>query len=491
MPSTNPAYSAQVSPPLAADLSARSDRTAALGKDLARFGTAITIAIGLGAIQVLVVPRELDVTAYGEYRVFLVYASYLGALHLGLADGAFVRWVGRTPAAIRAEAPRVARWLLGAQASLLAAALATTAWVPSALVRTYVAAFAACALCVNAATLASYALQAAGDFSGAGRVAVLPSALFVVAVLIVPTHSLSVILAAYVAANGVAAMIGAARVARMSPREHAWTPTDSPPLSARRLLRVGLPVLGANLAAGLSSSIDRILVSLSVPIRSFALYGFATTVMVVASATTQVLSRVSLSHAARRSAADRATFLEGFYDVILAGFGIGLAVIPLFERIVLRSLPAYSAALPIVRAAAVASVFWVAVHVVLVGTLQSYGLVRRQFALELGGAALVAAMCGVALAMHLALWSVAAAAAMAAVATWGVGVIVVLRSVPGSRAGAGLRFMAIAAVQCGALAIAFMTTDQWTWRSLGYAALAGVPTALAARTARAHWRGDR
>ena len=111
-------------------------------------------------------------------------------------------------------------------------------------------------------------------------------------------------------------------------------------------------------------------------------------------------------------------------------FGVAIAGVPLFEHIVARVLPAYVPALPIVRALVIGSLFWIAVHVVLVGTLQSHGLVRRQFALELVGAALVITACSATLAAHLPLWNVAAASTIAAVVTWGLGVAFVNRVVP-------------------------------------------------------------
>jgi O-antigen/teichoic acid export membrane protein len=434
-----------------------------------------------------VVPRKLDVATYGEYRLFLVYAGYLGLLHVGLADGAFVRWAGCAPGLIRREAPAVARWLLAIQGSALAVAAFVALGLPSSLARTYLLAFAACALCVNGATLTGYALQASGDFSGAGRVAAMGPALFFTFVLAAPAHSLNALLAGYVAAFAVAALVGAARIARLPAPASREAPPDRDHLGFRRLVRVGLPVLGANLAAGISASADRILVSAVVPFQRFAIYGFATSAMVVATAATQVLSRVSLSHAAHQPPESRAHFLDRFYDIIALGFGAGLAVLPLFDQVVARSLPAYVDALPIVRAVVVGSLFWVAVHVVVVGTLQSYGLVRRQFTLELGGAALVAMACGAALAWRAPLGAIAAAAAAAAAVTWMTGVGLVRRWIRETRVGPSIRFLAVAAAQFAALVIAQAVAGAWTRQTLLYAALAALPTFVAARSAVHRW----
>ena len=465
--------------PYVAPEAASSSRTP--GRDAVRFGTAVAAAVALGVVQLFVIPRRLDVAAFGAWRVFLVYAGYLGALHLGLADGAFLRWAGWPARVVAREWPRVAAWVLAVHALLLGAALAAGA-------HTLVVALAACAAGMNLATLAGYALQTVGDFRGAGLVAALPPALFVAAAVGLRSPSLGTVLGAYAASFGVTAVVGAWRVRRAT-RTAAAMDAPSEPLAARALVRAGAPVLGANLAAGVSLFADRILVSASVPVARFALYGFASSVMVAASAATQALSRVALSHAARRGPAVRARFLDGYHDLIAALAGGALLLLPAFEALVARLLPAYVPALPIVRALAVGAPFGVAVHVVLVGTLQSYGLVRRQLALEIAGLALVTAASGSALLAGAPLWGVAAAASAAAAATWGGGTLVIRRWVPGASGVGRARFALSTVAQGAALAVALGTATHAAARTVIYAMLAAGPTLAAARAAREHgWR---
>jgi O-antigen/teichoic acid export membrane protein len=464
---------------------------------MARFGAAVGMALALGVVQVFVLPKRLDVETYGAYRIFLVYVAYLGALHVGVADGAFVRWVGRSTGEIRAEWTRVAPRLLAIESAIVVAALAGVLVLRPA-IGIAVVAFAACALFANMATLSGYALQAACDFRGAGWVTVLPPALFALAAIALPLDVLGAVLAAYVASYGVAALIGARRVAVLRavvPDESAAatggsaTPGAAP--SLRALIQVGAPVLGANLAGGLSQFADRLLVSVSVPVASFALYGFASATMVAASGATQALSRVALSHAGRYAGDRRARFLAGFYDLIVVAFGAALAGVPLFEALVARVLPAYASALPIVRALVAGAPFWIALHVVISGTLQSYGFVRRQMAVEVGGAAFVFVACGAALATGQPLWAVAAAASGAAVVTWTSGTLVLARvlraacgATNGVSSGAG-RFALLAGAQGAALFVALYVADGWPWRTAAYVALAATPTAMAARST---WR---
>ena len=469
------------------------------GRDVARFGSAVAVGTALGVVQVFLIPRRLDVAAFGAWRVFLVYVAYAGVLHVGVADGAFLRWAGRPAGAIAREWRRVALWLLSLHGAVLAVALAVLPWVAAA-ARPFVVAFAACAAAMNLATLAGYALQTAGDFRGAGRVAALPPALFVAAMLVLLHPSIGVVLGTYVASFGAAAGYGALLVLNhRGHRGHGGLQRHSSVFSVSSvvqikpsmLLRTGLPVLGANVAAGLSQFADRILVSATIPVARFALYGFASSVMVAASAATQALSRVALSHAARRDVVGgaRARFLDGFHDLVAAGAGAALAGVPAFEVLVARLLPAYVPALPIVRALVLGAPFGIAVHVVLVGTLQSYGLVRRQLALELAGLALALAACGACLAWGTPLWAVAAAASGAAVLTWALGAAFVRRSVGAGNGEGTRRFALCVGAQGAALGVALGVAPHWAVRTLVYAALALAPTIVAGRAARAHgWR---
>ncbi|MFI5246226.1 MAG: lipopolysaccharide biosynthesis protein, partial [Gemmatimonadales bacterium] len=313
--------------------------TSSLGRDIARFGSAITLTVALGAVQVFVIPRRLDLATYGEYRLFLVYVAYFGVLHLGLADGAFVRWAGRMPAEIHLEWRRAFWWMLAMEGTLAVAAALVWVGAPDSRAAMLVAAFTLCSLFANVSTLASYALQAAGDFRRAGIVAVVATASFVTAMSLVPMHTITAVFGTYAGSLALGALVGAVMVARLP--SAAGARSGDPPMRLGALLGTGMHVLGSNLAAGLAQSVDRILVSVVVPMTSMALYGFASSVAVAGISATQTMSRVALSHAARRSGDDRARFLGRFYDLTLAAYGVALAGVPLFEHLVARTLPAY------------------------------------------------------------------------------------------------------------------------------------------------------
>jgi O-antigen/teichoic acid export membrane protein len=463
------------------------------GSDVLRFGSAVAFALLLNVAQVFIVPRRLSVEAYGEFRVFLLYIGYFGVFHLGLVDGAFLRWVGRPLPIIRSEWPNVVRWLLVMQLPALAGVAIAYAFASRGLPRVYAIALGLCAVVVNLAAFANFSLQASGDFRGAGRVVALPTAVFAVAVVVLPISSLEAILAAYIGAFAIGAAGGLARLSYVT--REAQTDvgrTDAlPAISFRSLIASGLPVLGTGMATGLSQFADRILVSLSVPVTTYALYGFASSSMAFSGAVSQTLSRVTLAHAARRVGEDRAAFFGWTYDVIAALAGVGLAAEPLFELVVTRVLPKYVAALPIVRALIPGALFWMCTSVVILGSLQTYGYVRRQFGVSLLGAALVATAATIALSAHAPLWAVAAAASGATVVTWMLGTVVLRRLVAEARRVNAQRFALIILAQYGALGIALAVSNGWLARTATYAAIAAIPTALAFRAARRGRGGER
>ncbi|HEX3867142.1 MAG TPA: hypothetical protein VHV78_10325, partial [Gemmatimonadaceae bacterium] len=140
----------------------------------------------------------------------------------------------------------------------------------------------------------------------------------------------------------------------------------------------------------------------------------------------------------------------------------------------------------IVRALMLGAPFWVAIHVVLVGTLQSYGLVRRQLTVELLGLAFVVLGCGGCLVARTPLWIVAAAGSGAAVIAWSIGVALVQRWISGARAQPIRRFVPIVLAQSAAVLLALSLHWHWIEQSVLYVALALAPTFLAARAARRH-----
>ena len=84
-----------------------------LRHDLVRYGAAIGTAAAFSAVQVFIIPRQLDVSTYGQYRLFLLFVNYFGLLQFGIGDGAFLRWAGRPAGDIVREWKHIGRWMVG------------------------------------------------------------------------------------------------------------------------------------------------------------------------------------------------------------------------------------------------------------------------------------------------------------------------------------------------------------------------------------------
>src|ERR1700686_182539 len=92
--------------------------------DFARHAVVHTVA-NLGTLAcsgafAFILPRFLSVDDYGYYRLFLLYGSFAGILHLGFLDGLLVRWAARPLPRLRNELSGSLVFLTLEQIALLA-----------------------------------------------------------------------------------------------------------------------------------------------------------------------------------------------------------------------------------------------------------------------------------------------------------------------------------------------------------------------------------
>ena len=52
------------------------------------------INMALGVITSFILPKYLSIESYGYYKVFTLYVSYLGVIHLGFIDGIYLKYGG-------------------------------------------------------------------------------------------------------------------------------------------------------------------------------------------------------------------------------------------------------------------------------------------------------------------------------------------------------------------------------------------------------------
>jgi O-antigen/teichoic acid export membrane protein len=70
-------------------------KTTHLASDLLKVFSSQLIGILLGITNGFIVPKWLGVAGYGDYKTFLLYASYVGILHFGFADGIYLKYGGK------------------------------------------------------------------------------------------------------------------------------------------------------------------------------------------------------------------------------------------------------------------------------------------------------------------------------------------------------------------------------------------------------------
>lgn len=69
-------------------------RVAFIARDVATVGGGTLLATLFNVVLIFVIPRLVKMEDYGYWRLFMLYSGYAGFLHLGLADGALLRWAG-------------------------------------------------------------------------------------------------------------------------------------------------------------------------------------------------------------------------------------------------------------------------------------------------------------------------------------------------------------------------------------------------------------
>src|SRR6267142_519500 len=70
-------------------------KPSAIAGDIATLGAGTALTAVFNTLQVFLIPRLTTVEEYGYWRLFLLYAGYVGFLHFGFADGALLMWAGR------------------------------------------------------------------------------------------------------------------------------------------------------------------------------------------------------------------------------------------------------------------------------------------------------------------------------------------------------------------------------------------------------------
>jgi O-antigen/teichoic acid export membrane protein len=309
-----------------------------------------------GALPFLL-PRWLSMESYGEYRLFVLYGGFAGALHFGLLDGALVRWAAHSRRRLRAELrPSLAFLLLQQGALLLPAIGLLVIWFrhqPWFLVGLAVLLYA---VVWNAAVLGQFALQAEKSFVLLSAATFIQPALLLGAVVGL-NHgkhlTLEALLATYLAAM-LAAGIG---VWTFLFGKHRGKKYPRKMRSAGYLWQLGCcnvatgwNILVAALLTNVALSLDRVVVSLSFAVRDFAIYSLAATALAAVNTIVLSVSQVVFPYLSDGLGTERRQRAYGWGEACaLFLWAASLAGYFPLRMLVQFFLPAYVLSLPILR----------------------------------------------------------------------------------------------------------------------------------------------
>lgn len=337
-------------------------RLSAIAADIATLGTGTLVAAVFNAGLVFLIPKLVSVEDYGYWKLFTLYAGYVGFLHFGYADGALVRWAGREWDDFHHEIRPAFDYLFWQHVITLLPICLIAAFLlhgPSQFLTIAVAAFS---LIMNEATLLQFGLQDAKIF---GPVAISTAAapgLFVVFVLLWALKWQSdyrEVAGFYMAAWLVALIV---LLAWAKP----WS-GGRVRVSARRQakdwLTVGWPIVVANTGVSLIQFADRFAVSWAATIQNFAQYSLAGSAMGVPITAIQACSSVFFSHLAGVKPEGKRR-LYGFSSrLILVAWAVLLPYYFVLDVFVRRFLPRYAASLQYARVLLLGIPFWAVIQI--------------------------------------------------------------------------------------------------------------------------------
>lgn len=335
-------------------------------KDVLLFGWANLICLVFNAILTFFLPRYLTIEDFGYYRLFILYTSMAGLLHLGMLEGVIVRWSAKPEERIGPEINTAFVFLVAQHIILLAAAgLALSYWLRTPERLLLGLGVAIYVIVVNCSMLGQIALQARKQFAQLSFFTVLTAAVllsFVVGWKLLGRLDSRTATVSYVAANLLAG-IGIWKV--------VLKPGSAPAQRFHRIwdfglehIHLGWKILIANAFLTITPSLDRFFVSGIFPIRDFAIYSFAGNALAVVYTVAISVARVVypyLSEGTNLESRRRA------YDLgratLLSLWALSMSLYFPIAFVVHWVLPKYASSLPIVRLLMINSGFVSMIHI--------------------------------------------------------------------------------------------------------------------------------
>ena len=320
------------------------------GGDVLVYSSGNALLLLFGFITAFIIPKYLSVEGYGYWQLFMLYASYIGILHLGFINGVHVRWAGKELALVGDEIKTAFRFLLLEQVIVivpLGLLLYFVLHTPFQWIGLMILAYAFIA---NLAAFFTWTCMAIRKFRLLTAVNVGRGGFFLLFIILLFASGYldyhRVILAS------LTAFLLALFALAFWFRKYLWG--EMPTISSlwaygRGNINIGIFVLLGNFVAILFMTIDRLMVSSFFPIEKFAIYALALAVAMITYAFVGAVSQVFFPYLSSAVPELRTRAYQlGKPAIILAWAAILTIYYPLTGLIEFY-LPHYVASLPIMQ----------------------------------------------------------------------------------------------------------------------------------------------
>ena len=372
--------------------------SSAIAGDIATLGAGTALASIFNTLLVFLIPRLVSVEDFGYWRLFILYAGYVGLLQLGFLDGVLLRWAGQPLAHLHREVRVSLKFLFWQQVAILAPAGAIMSLVLHKEYRFIGLAVLVYALLYNFNALLQYSLQAGRQFKPVAIAGAAPAGAFALVTFVWSARGLpsfQVLIMLYcLAAAGVLLYLWTT----VKPLKSSGSLNSTWALGKTCIL-LGWPIVLANIGFGLVQSADRLVVGSALPIFQFAQYSLASSAMFVPVTAISAVFRVFFSHIAAVEQERHARIYAQASSFLLFAWSLLLPYFFVLEVFVRQFLPKYSVALPAAGILLLGVLFLAEIQILHTSFAYLYGR-QRQFLLLTVGALVLS----ISLAVLMALW---------------------------------------------------------------------------------------
>ncbi len=433
-----------VAPTALAAPEAKGWKLSAILADIATLGTGTLLAGVFNAALVFVIPRLISVEDYGYWRMFGLYAGYVGFLHFGFADGALLRWAGRPWEDFKHEVGPGLKYLVWQHVLVLLPLGVMVALVLRGPLRFVAIAVAIYAPLYNITATLQFALQGARIFRPVAIAAVAAPGLLLASALVWASRWQS----------GSREVIVFYLLTWCVPLVFllAWTKPLPDGSAVRGLakdcVRSGWPIVLANTGFMLIMYADRLAASWAATIQTFAQYSMAASAMAVPITVIQACSNVFFPHLAGATLGERKRVYGIASRTLLMAWAILLPYYFVLEMFMRNFLSRYVPSLQYARALLLGIPFLAAIQIL----QMNYAYVNgRQRHFLVRTVAVLAASLGVTsfAAFHFGSLQILAGIQVAIMGAWWLLNEWILRRLTGQSAGDWIKFATVYALAAG------------------------------------------